>query len=234
MIAVITSTIKPSAYHDSSRSFYSFTERLEQTKTTLVQLKECGFEKVFLVDNSPLLNQSELQQLLLDFPDVQIYHLQQYQFENKGVNEILMLLFIAAHLPAGQNIFKISGRYYPSSLFKKPAFKDFAFKQYNYKKRTGTISTRGYWVKDAQLLETFLLSTLNEVFAYPERIHGIKSFYKKFEQIFFNKAAVPYNISIEFAGANVLKRGNYHISFLNHIGIEGLVAGADHVEKIIE
>lgn len=232
MIAVVTSTIKPiTAYQ---KSFYNFAKRLEQTKFTLNRLTECGFISIFLIDNSPLLNQLELQQLLKDFPKVQVFHIPQYQFHNKGINELMMLLYVIEYLPENQNIFKLSGRYYPTVLFKKPDFADFAVKEYHYKKRTGTISTRGYWVKDSETLQPFLLRCLAEVFAYPERITGIRSLCVKIQQILFNKQVTPLNISIEFAAANVLKKDNYRVNLLPTIGIEGLVAGAHQTELITE
>lgn len=234
MIAVITSTIKPLVENNPKRSFYTFPERLEQTKQTLNQLAICAFTTVYLIDNSPLLNQLELQQLLADFPQVQVYHIQEYQFENKGINELLMLLYLSKHLPTNQNIFKISGRYYPLPRFEKPKFIDFAVKSYQYPNRTGTISTRAYWVKDSEVLNRFLLSCLDEVFTYPKRVMGIRSLYNQLGQVFLNKAINPINISIEFAAANVLKNGNYKVTLVHNIGIEGLVAGADHLEKITE
>jgi hypothetical protein len=232
MIAVVTSTIKPPTAYQ--KSFYSFAERLEQTKTTLKRLEECGFTSIFLIDNSPLLNQTELQQLLHDFPNVQLYHLQQYHFDNKGINELLMLLYLTQHLPLNQPVFKLSGRYYPTASFKKPEFCDFAVKEYQYKKRNGTISTRGYWVKNTIILQTFLLNCLNEIFVYPERITGFRSLLVKLEKKIFNKEITPLNISLEFAAANVLKRSSYSINFLPTIGVEGLIAGATQMERITE
>ncbi|MGI4019960.1 MAG: hypothetical protein ACRYFA_00495 [Janthinobacterium lividum] len=234
MIAIISSTIKPLVQINHKRSFYTFLKRLEQTKQTLDQLVACAFTSIFLIDNSPSLNQLQLQQLLVDFPQVQVHHIQQYQFNNKGINELLMLLYVVKYLPLNQNIFKISGRYYPTASFEKPKFADFAVKGYQYKKRTGTISTRGYWVKDAEILQPFLLSCLAEIFAYPERITGIRSLYVKLQKILLNKQVTPLNISIEFAAANVLKNHNYRVSFLSNIGIAGLVAGANQIELITE
>jgi hypothetical protein len=231
MIAVVSSTIKPLIKEDKSLSFYSFDERLEQTRQTLTRLLECGFDSISLVDNSPLLDQSQLQQLLSDFPEVKVYHLLQYQFLNKGINELLMLLFLIERLPPDQNIFKISGRYYPSQDFKKPDFVDFAVRAYYFKEKSGVVTTRGYWVKDAATFHQFLLWCLDELFAYPERIVGVKSLYKK---LFVEKNPDdPLNISIEFAAANVLKSGYYNVTLLDNIGIEGLLAGAEN-SKVAE
>ncbi len=133
-----------------------------------------------------------------------------------------------------QNIFKISGRYYPTQIFEKPGFKDFAVKGYGYKNKTGTISTRAYWIKDAVTFEGFLLKCLSEVYAYPERIVGAGSLLRKFNGFFLKKTQPPLNISIEFAAANVLKTGSYDVTQLDAINIEGLVAGSGHKEMITE
>ncbi|HVS90631.1 MAG TPA: hypothetical protein VHE59_01275 [Mucilaginibacter sp.] len=231
MIAVVSSTIKPRT-GDSRTSFYSFEERLEQTKQTLVRLQQCGFKEIYLADNSPELDPQQLQELLIGFKTLRPFHIRQYHFANKGVSELMMLLYLTSFLPAEQAIFKISGRYYPASDFKEPAFEDFAVKGYHFHTRTGTISTRAYWTKDADTFHRFLLQTLAEVYAYPERIVGVGSF---FRQVFGKKkGAAQLNISIEFAAANVLKQGDFSINLLDNINIEGLVAGADAYEKIQE
>ena len=231
MIAVVTSTIKPGT---QDRSFFSFEERLAQTKHTLTQLQAHGFSDIYIIDNSPALNLESLKELLKEFPTVNAYHILQFQFNNKGINEILMLLYLTDFLPATGKIFKISGRYYPTSSFSEPDFKDFAVRPYQYKSRTGTISTRAYWVKDVSTMKTFLQKCLIEVNAYPERIVGVKSLGKHLGRLLLKKKTTPLNISIEFAAANILKAHNYQITLLENIGIEGLVAGAGQLEKITE
>lgn len=233
MIAVVSSTIKPTVKTEKQVSLYSFDERLKQTKQTITLLLEHQFTQVFLVDNSQTLDQIQLEQLLVGFPNLKVFHLRQFQFLNKGLNELLMLLFLTDYLPVNETIFKISGRYYPSEKFLKPDFTDFAFRGYHYKKKNGTLSTRGYWVKNVDVFRRFLLESVDELFAYPERIVGVKSLIRA---LFYKKNVIddPLNISIEFAAANVLKAGNYDLYLLENIGIEGLVAGADKPEKITE
>ena len=233
MIAVVSSTIKPANKNEKVVSQFSFEERLAQTKVTLTALSEHGFREIFLIDNSPLLDKPQLQILLQDFPKVKIFHIQQYQFLNKGINEILMLLYLIEYLPPDQNIFKISGRYHPGEQFEKPDFVDFAVKGHNYKQKTGIISTRAYWIKNAEIFHRFLLSCIDELFAYPERIVGLKSLLRL---LFIKKDVIddPLNISIEFAGANVLKAGGYKVQLLDSIGIEGYIAGHERGQKIIE
>ncbi len=229
MIAVVTSTIKPA----ENKSYYSFIQRVDQTIATLQSLQQAGFDEIYLVDNSPELDADGLRLLLKDYSRVHIFHINQYQFNNKGVNELLMLLYICQNLPVDQPIFKISGRYYANAAFKKPEFVDLAVKGYHFPKKTGTISTRGYWIKNSALFEGFLNAAFREVFAYPERIVGLRSLIYKVKTM-FGTHHKPLNISIEFAAANVLKRSQYRVSFLNELNIEGLIAGSDREEKIIE
>jgi len=232
MIAVVSSTMQPTMLQQAT-SFYTYEERVEQTKLTLLRLRQCGFTKIFLADNSPLLNKVLIQNILIDFPEVEVHHLLQYQFQNKGVNELLLLLYLIEYLPANENIFKISGRYYPTEEFKKPDFEDFAVKKYYHARSNNSISTRGYWVKDADTLHRFLTDCLYEHFAYEKRIVGLRSlarilFRKK------NKTTPHFSISIEFAAEHVLRKGVYQVTLIDKIGIEGLIAGADRLEKISE
>jgi hypothetical protein len=229
MIAVITSTIKPA----ENKSYYSYEERLEQTTGTIVSLRQAGFNKIYLVDNSPALSIEQLRQLIKDDENLEVHHVDQYQFTNKGINELLMLLYICPHLPVNDTIFKISGRYVVTSGFEKPNFDDFAVRSFHLSGNNKVISTRAYWVKNTLLFEDFLNATLREVFAYPERVVGIRSLLNKIKSS-INKKTSLVNVSIEFAAANVLKRSNYNVSFLDKLKIEGLVAGSDRPEKIIE
>ncbi|GAA4084418.1 hypothetical protein [Mucilaginibacter panaciglaebae] len=233
MIAIVSSTIKPITSPARSTSFYTYEERLAQTKFTLLRLRDCGFTKIFFVDNSPFLDKSQLQNMLADFPEVEVHHLLQYQFQNKGINELLLLLYLIEYLPPNEQIFKISGRYYPTDEFKKPDFADFAVKKYYHARKNNSISTRGYWVKDAETLHRFLIDCLYEHFAYSERIVGLRSlarilFRKK------DKTTPHFSISIEFAAEHVLRSGGYHATFIDKLGIEGLIAGAERFEKITE
>src|SRR3569833_1614960 len=138
MIAVVSSTIKPVIKTREIANIYGFEDRLEQTKHTIARLLQVGFDEIYLVDNSPLLSQPQLQNLLQGYENVNLYHVPQYQFRNKGINELLMLLYATQFLPPNENIFKISGRYYPAENFEQPNKKDFAVKGHNYDKKTAT------------------------------------------------------------------------------------------------
>ncbi|MFA6087626.1 hypothetical protein [Mucilaginibacter sp.] len=229
MIAVVTSTIKP-----ANHSFFDHPTRLEQTRQTLDSLyQKAG--TIFLIDNSPGISQAELDNMLTDYPHVKKIHLLQYQFDNKGITEVMMLLSICDQLPLNTPIFKISGRY----SFIKPVLNinipaDFMGKGYRFNTKYGTVSTRGYWVKNVTVFKALLLETLTHIFTYPEKITGARSFFNKFNKVLFNKDYKKINTSVEFAMAIAIKNNNYSIKLLDDLGIQGYVAGADKLEQITE
>ena len=229
MIAIITSTLQPA----KGKSYFSFEDRVLQTKESLLKLQGAGFHQVFLIDNSDTLDQYQVEQLLADFPFVEKFHCRQYQFENKGINELLMLLALCREIPSETPVFKISGRYYPNEHFSQPDFKDVAVKGEHFYNRTGIISTRAYWVKNKDLLKEILLKTLDVIYTYNHEVTDLKALFKAFLKLVGLKT-IPLNLSIEFAMATALKAGNYHILFLNPIGLEGYIAGGDHLHQIKE
>jgi hypothetical protein len=229
MVAVVTSTIKP-----ANHSFFDHSTRLEQTWQTLDSLHQ-KIENIFLVDNSPGITQAELESILSNYPHVKKISLQQYQFDNKGITEVMMLLYLCDLLPLNTPIFKISGRY----SFIKPVLNinisaDFIGKGYRFNTKYATVSTRGYWVKDATLFKALLLETLTHIFIYPEKITGILSFFNKLNKALFNKNYIKINTSVEFAMALAIKNSNYSIRLLDDLGIQGYVAGVDKPELITE
>lgn len=232
MIAVITSCIHPKQ-SENIRSFVPLTERIEQTLYSIERLKAIGFKQIILVDNSYEIDFSRIK---LAHKDIKIIHVQQYQFTNKGVNELLMLLTILDQIPNDTPIFKISGRYFPNEAFNFEFNNEFDFKirPYNFLERRGTISTRGYFVKNKEIYEDFLLKTLNEVFIYQSRFVGWGSSKIQFKNIFSPIFSKKLNTSIEFAAARVLKNSNYKLELIDTIGIEGQIAGFENLTAINE
>ena len=229
MIAVVTSTIKPANY-----SFFDQSTRLEQTRQTLDSLyQKAG--TIFLVDNSPGISETELDEMLAGYPHVKKIHLTQYQFDNKGITEVMMLLSICDQLPLNTPIFKISGRYsYIKPVLNINIPADFMGKGYRFNTKYGAVSTRGYWVKNVTVFKALLLETLTNMFTYPEKITGARSFLNKFNKALFNKDYIKINTSVEFAMATALKNNGYSISLLNNLGIQGYIAGADKLDLISE
>ncbi len=233
MIAVISSCINPKTMKSTTRSYFSLAERELQTIKTIEQLKKVGFKQIILVDNS---DHYDFSRLKSSIEKVKVIHLKQYQFANKSINEILMLLSILDEIPAGSKIFKISGRYFPTDNFKIEMNDniDFKVKGFDFQSRRPVISTRGYFVRNKEIYETFLLSCLNEIYSYPYRIVGPRSL-SIFIRDFFNpRLRTISTISIEFAAARVLKSGKFKFELTDDLKIEGQIAGLETRELIKE
>ena len=78
MVALISSTLIPEKIY----SIYNPTERLEQTINSVQKLRDKGFEKIFLFDNS--IKEIGKQELVNADPDLIIFQTPQYSFKNKG------------------------------------------------------------------------------------------------------------------------------------------------------
>lgn len=235
MIAIITSTLIP---NEKVYSFFSIEERRKQTIKTINSLLASGFKTVYLFDNScGDINQKELYK---QFPiKLIIFHQKQYAFQNKGINEALLLLNNIQVIPKNTKIFKISGRYYISDKFcfdkasKTLDNVEFIGKGYDYNKKTGLLSTRGYFVKNSDLLEDILIKAIEEMYTYASKIRDIRSALKSIPNIFSDKLGTPFQISMEHAFARVIKK-NYNIALINHLNIIGYVAGSNYLELIEE
>lgn len=234
MIAIVTSCIHPTQKEGLLKSSVSVPDREMQTIKSLTELSKFGFKKIILLDNS--ISTYDYAKIRCVSDHLQIISFRQYQFENKGINELLMLLAVLEEIPDEELIFKISGRYYPVNGF-STAFNlsyDFKIKAYNYHHKIGSISTRAYFVKNKVIYKAFLLKVLNELFVYPRRIVGIRSFLSKISAILKPDFNPKLNISIEFAGARILKKDEYKVELVEKIGIEGIIAGAHKYEFIQE
>lgn len=233
MIALITSTLIP---NDSSYSFFSNKDRYEQTIQTINRLREVGFKFIYLFDNSP--SEINIDQLKKDtIPDLIVTHSSQYNFENKGLNEALLLLNHIHLLPDDVSIFKISARYHPNDDFgyQHLNFKDYviAGKGYCFSKKHGTFSTRAYFVKNKAFLTALLNNSIEDMLSYANGIHGIKSFLRTIKKILIPDLTLDYQLSIEHSFARIIKKKHPYL-LLKKVGIEGYVAGTNHLEKISE
>ncbi len=233
MIAIISSCINPKTMKARTRSFFSLAERELQTIQTLDQLKKVGFKQIILVDNS---DHYDFSRLKSSIENVKVIHLKQYQFENKSINEILMILSILDEIPIGSKIFKISGRYFPRDDFKLDIIEniDFKIKGFDFQSRRPVISTRAYFVRNKEVYEAFLLSCLNEIYSYPYRIVGLRSLWIFIKDFFKPRLRTISTISIEFAAARVLKNGKFKFELTNDLNIEGQIAGLETKEFIKE
>ena len=234
MIALVTSTLNP------GNAYSSFTpsERLDQTLHTLEKLYEFGFSHVYFFDNS--IDTTGLAIIAKNYPDVQICYGSQYTFNNKGLNESLLILNHIHQLPSGQPIFKISARYYPT--------RDFNFLLYEgllkskeiigigshfHGLATACFVTRAYFVKDREFLEDMLLLAVEEMISYSKGVYGIRSFLKALKNIFNPTLGTSYQLSLEQAFARISKKRNSYL-LIDKLNIEGYIAGNAQKEFVSE
>ncbi|MFA6276968.1 MAG: hypothetical protein WC622_09475 [Pedobacter sp.] len=233
MIAIVTSCIHPKEMSTITRSFFSLEERELQTIHTLNRLKEVGFKQIILADNSFDYDFSRLKSAV---DNVKIIHLKQYQFLNKSINEILILLAVMDEIPENTKIFKISGRYFPSENFSMEMNQaiDFKVKGFEFDTKKAVITTRGYFVRNKEIYEEFLLYCLNEIYSYPYRVVGLGSLIKFIKEFFSASLKKIPTVSIEFAAARALKKGHYTYELSDNLHIEGQIAGLESKELIKE
>ncbi len=233
MIAIVTSCINPKEMPNLTRSFFSLEEREMQTIHTLKRLKEVGFKQIILADNSFDYDFSKLESVL---DEVKVIHLKQYQFINKSINEVLMLLSILDEIPENTKIFKISGRYFPSPNFNMEMSDetDFKVKGFEFETKRAVITTRGYFVRNKVIYEEFLLNCLNEIYSYPYRVVGLGSLFKFIKEFFKPSLKKTTNVSVEFAAARALKMGKFKYTLIDNLNIEGQIAGLESKELIKE
>jgi len=233
MIALITSTLCPT---DTAYSFFKEAERYTQTLETITKLSGKGFSEIYIFDNSSKKINGE--QLIKD-SGCKLFFIQnsQYTFLNKGLNEALLILNSLIHLPSDRPIFKISARYYPTDQFNPERMSsvtaDFIGKGYSFDKREGLFSTRGYIVKNKELLERMLVLGIEDMVSYGKGIYGLRSLINHLKSIFVIQTGTPFQISMEHAFARILKT-HFSYQLLENIGIEGYIAGAGKQELITE
>jgi hypothetical protein len=233
MVALITSTLCPSI---KAHSFFNEEERYSQTIETVKRLFSKGYSEIYIFDNSA--KKINRDQFIQDsgYPLNFIQNCQ-YTFPNKGINEALLILNNLNHLPAHQPIFKISARYYPIDQFNpntmSSATVDFIGTGYNFNKRGGLFSTRGYFVRDKELLEKILVLAIEDMMAYGKGVYGFRSAVNYLKSVFVLRTGSPFQISMEHAFARILKT-RFSYQLLENIGIEGYIAGADQMEFISE
>lgn len=231
-IALVTSSLNPQGAY----SFFTLPERVEQTLVTLNKLTEAGFGKIFLFDNSNA--EAELLSIAKNYPHVSISQQQQYQFKNKGLNEALLILNNLHAIPDNVPVFKLSGRYYPAADFSLTnvsanSDKDFIGVGYHFNSKKATFSTRSYFAKNKQVLADTLVLAIEDMMSYSSGLHGPGSLFLSLRSAMQNHIGSHYQLAIEHSFARILKKKNsYHL--LPRIGIEGYVAGSDHLEKITE
>ncbi len=233
MIGVISSTIFPSdepMYWGSPRTILPSSARLEQTQGTIVSLLEAGISEINLVDNS---GGQWIPGTENDLQPARVQICDQYQFQNKGISEILMLLSVLPQISNDKPILKISGRY----LLKGPVDMntgnaELAVKLYRPSARDKTeMSTRCYWVKNREVFEDFLISILRELYSSRAKITGFGSALRLIRNsVFPGNDKYPYHDpvdGIEKAAARVLETRRFKVRYLDSLRIEGISGDRD-------
>lgn len=206
-----------------SRSVFRPEERLEQTRRTVDSLAANGFADIYIADNSGDNWVAGTEDRL---SPAKVYRFSHYQFRNRGISEIYMLLEVLEALPADTPILKISGRYtLKKNIADQLGQADVAAKWYENDKG---ISTRCYMVRDKQLYRKFLEDTLNEVYGHAARVVGPRSLVRIVTNSLFpgadNEAYFDPTWSIEDASARALLRKPYVLCRLPELSLEGEIA----------
>jgi hypothetical protein len=215
-------------YWGSPRTSISQAERLEQTGKTVASLVQAGVTEIFLADNSGEQWVAGTEESLRP---AKVYVYNHFQFQNKGISELYLLLSVLAHVPPETPILKISGRYYlKNGLDGELEDSDVAAKFIEYRKSKFMMSTRCYMVKNREVYEKFLRGTLRELYGYSARIVGPGSLLRIFRNSLFPKRdEMPYDDPvdpIEVAAARALKKYNFKVRSLERLGIEGMSGDA--------
>jgi len=223
LIALITSTLIP----DKLFSVYNPDERLSQTANTIQQLLNAGFTEIYLFDNSVAV--ADFDKLYQVYPYINIFRSPGYSFQNKGLNEALLILNNLHTIPRHTPIYKISGRYYPTpdfsiKMFDKYLNNDFVGKGYDFNKRISNFSTKSYYVKNAEVLTQTLELAVEEMIGYAKGIHGVKSFIYALANIIKYRLGSPFQLSLEQSFALIIKK-KYSYQLLDNMCIKGQEAG---------
>ncbi len=88
---------------------------LKQTLHTIEILDAYQLSRIYLLDNSHDYNYAELAGLA--GKKLKIVNFKQYQFTNKGINELLMLLAIVDELPDNKAILRSAGAIIRNTVF---------------------------------------------------------------------------------------------------------------------
>jgi hypothetical protein len=190
-----------------------------------------------LVDNS--INPIDQKRIIADSEtDVKVFNTPQYSFENKGLNEALLILNNLQHLSSNTPVFKISARYFPTDNFSldvaaKINDYDFIGVGENFGARISAFSTRAYFVRNKTVLEEMLTTAVEEMISYHKGVYGPGSAIKFVRSIFKTKLGSPFQLSIEQAFARIMKEKNNYL-LIDRINIEGTLAGFNSNNTINE
>jgi hypothetical protein len=157
MIAIITSTIIPetATANTSYRESINCQDRLHQTVKTIESLIQLNFSEIYLFDNSGFNWDESVEDQLRP---AKIIKFNTFQFDNKGLSELYMLLHGLNIIPMNVPILKISGRYILTQTVNEDLLKDV---QFAGKFNSETISTRAYYFSDKEAMQNVFYVALN-------------------------------------------------------------------------
>lgn len=238
MFAVISSTIFPSPSLTStgqSRSSLSPDQRLSQTRETIESLLEFGISDIFVADNSGDRWRPGAEDILSP-AKIHVMH-SAYEFDNKGISELMLLLQLAPFLPDGVPLIKISGRY---RLVGRPPDVDgnwdVAGRIYRSSKPIN-ISTRLYYARNSAIFSSLLKDTLRECFAYSGRAVGLRSAARIVKNLFSPNLDFPYEqpmVPIESAMAFVILARRLKLRELANLGVRGQFGASSPIQHFAE
>jgi hypothetical protein len=228
VIAVVSSTLFPSddPIYGNRRSALTSEERIRQTQASVESLVRCGYGPIFIADNSvggwrPETDAQLAPAQVHRFPSA-------YQFRNKGLSELFLLLQMVDELPPDEPLLKLSGRY---------SVRDNISAQLNgadvaafWDPVNGGISTRCYMLRDRTVFKRLLEDTLNEEYGHATRISGPRSLVRiirnsirpaEDDSRYFDPPD-----SIEQAAARALARRGYRVQRLPALGVDGVVGSS--------
>lgn len=233
MIAIITSTIfpAPATTTTSYRGSIDYQDRLMQTVETIKSLVDLQFSAIYLFDNSGFNWEETVENQL---SPAKIIKFNMFQFDNKGLSELYMLLHGLSVIPNDIPILKISGRYILEQKLNDELLKkvDFAGK-FN----PDTISTRAYYFKTREAMQNVLYVALNNMYAYKHKIVGFRSLFKVMQNAFFDNGQSSFydtTISIERGMFNAIKKLKLKTQHMPVIHVSGISGHADDNRKTIQ
>jgi hypothetical protein len=233
MIALIGSTLFPPPVTDktSYRGTLSPATRIQQTQGTIRCLASLGYESIFLADNSGFNWKDGTE---TDMSPATVLRINTFQFNNKGLSEIYLLLAALQALPEDRPILKITGRYTIDNIIDTALFSQH---EVICRQEGDTISTRGYYVRNKRVLQSLLLDSLEWMYSYGARVVGPKSLARFIKNQFRGGGAgLQYaepGVMIEKAMWECIKK-RYKYLKISRLGLSGVLAGSSNASERID
>lgn len=233
MIAIITSTIFPATATATTnyKGSIDYQDRLTQTIKTIKSLIDLQFSEIYLFDNSGFNWDTTVETQL---SPAKIIKFNMFQFDNKGLSELYMLLHGLSIIPKNKPILKISGRYI---LEQKVADEVLNEVDFAGKFNLDTISTRAYYFSTKEIMQNVLYVAVNNMYSYKHKIVGFRSLFKVMQNAFFNNGQSSFydtTISIERGMFNAIKKLKLKTHHMPIIHVNGVSGHADDNRKTIQ